>query len=197
MRKYAFVHSKAVNFMSNNLKKHTQMNTLKSLAILGIIVFLSSCGGGSSSTESAEAPKEEAQPAAEVVAVSDSISLEIEANDQMQFNKEELKVTAGQVVTLTLKHTGKMPKEAMGHNWVLLASGADVATFGTSAVSAASSGYVPQDKLDQVIAYTKVIGGGEEVSITFEAPKAGYYKFLCSFPGHWGVMQGDFVVSPK
>ena len=173
------------------------MNTLKSLAILGVVAFMSACGGGGNSTQSTEAPKEEAKPAEEVVAVSDSISLEIEANDQMQFNKEELKVTEGQVVTLTLKHVGKMPKEAMGHNWVLLASGADVATFGTSAVAAAASGYVPQDKLDQGIAYTKVIGGGEEVSITFEAPKAGYYKFLCSFPGHWGVMQGDFVVAPK
>ncbi|MBR10355.1 MAG: azurin [Rickettsiales bacterium] len=172
------------------------MNTLKSLAILGTIAFLSACGGGGSSTESTEAPKEEAK-AAETVVVSDSISLEIEANDQMQFNKEELKVTEGQVVTLTLKHTGKMPKEAMGHNWVLLASGTEVSTFGTAAVSAPDNGYIPQDMADKVIASTKVIGGGEEVTITFEAPKAGYYKFLCSFPGHWGVMQGDFVVSPK
>lgn len=172
------------------------MNTLKSLAILGVASIMVACGGGGN-TQSSEAPKEEAKPAAEVVAVSDSIVLEIEANDQMQFNKEELKVTEGQIVTLTLKHTGKMPKEAMGHNWVLLAKGTEVATFGTAAVSAPNDGYVPQDKLDQVIAYTKVVGGGEEVSITFEAPSAGYYKFLCSFPGHWGVMQGDFVVAPK
>ena len=90
-----------------------------------------------------------------------------------------------------------MPKESMGHNWVLLTTGTDLAVFGTSAVSAPDNNYIPKDMEDKVIANTKVIGGGEEVSITFEAPKAGYYKYLCSFPGHWGVMQGSFVVSPK
>ena len=172
------------------------MNKLRIIALLILGATLYACGGGGTST-SQETPEESSDPVTEKEVVADSISLMIEGNDQMQFSKEELKVTEGQVVTLTLKHTGKMPKESMGHNWVLLTTGTDLAVFGTSAVSAPDNNYIPKDMEDKVIANTKVIGGGEEVSITFDAPKAGYYKFLCSFPGHWGVMQGSFVVSPK
>ncbi|WP_421871192.1 azurin [Marinoscillum sp.] len=169
------------------------------LAVFSLLVAgLYACGGGSGQSESkTEEPKTSTDPVAEANTVADSISLTIEGNDQMQYNKSELKVTEGQVVTLTLKHVGKMPKESMGHNWVLLTTGTDVAVFGTSAVSAPDNGYIPTDMEDKVIANTKVIGGGEEVTITFDAPKAGYYKYICSFPGHWGVMQGSFVVAPK
>lgn len=162
-----------------------------------LIISLLACGGGSQkeSMSDSEGTQTEALPSSEVV--SDSIALIIEANDNMQFSKDELKVTEGQIVSLTLKHVGQMPKEAMGHNWVLLNSGADVATFGTAAVAARDTDYIPADKNDQVITHTKVIGGGEQVTIVFETPKAGYYKFLCSFPGHWGVMQGTFTVLPK
>lgn len=166
--------------------------TMISLTILGAILF--ACGGGS---EKKEAPAEQVKEAPVEAVVADSIALVIEGNDQMQFSTDELKVTEGQVVTLTLKHTGKMAKESMGHNWVLLKTGTDVAVFGTAAVTAPDNGYIPQDKADQVIANTEVVGGGEETSVTFTAPKAGYYKFICSFPGHWGVMQGSFVVQPR
>jgi len=160
--------------------------------------LLFACGGGSQKqgTETKEAPAAEAEAsAAEVVA--DSISLEIEGNDQMQYNTDELKVTEGQVVTLTLKHVGQMPKEAMGHNWVLLKQGTEIAAFGNAAVAARETNYIPQDMVDKVIANTIVVGGGEQASVTFEAPKAGYYKFICSFPGHYSVMQGTFVVQPR
>ena len=46
---------------------------------------------------------------------------------------------------------------------------------------------------ERVIAHTKIIGGGEESSVTFPVAKlaAGTnYKFFCSFPGHAGVMNG-------
>lgn len=164
-----------------------------------LMVALLACGGGSQKESTGEETTEAAETGMPEgsEAVSDSIALTIEANDNMQYNKEELKVTEGQVVTLTLKHVGQMPKEAMGHNWVLLASGTDVAAFGTAAVAARDTEYIPADKKDQVIAHTPVVGGGEQAAITFDAPKAGYYKFLCSFPGHWGVMQGTFVVTPR
>lgn len=168
-----------------------------SMAILFAASLLYSCGGGSD--KKAESTEGEASEVAEAVeaTVPDSVALEISANDNMQFSTDELKVYEGQVVTLTLKHTGKMAKEAMGHNWVLLAKGADIANFGAAAVSAPDSDYIPQNMLESVLAYTSVIGGGEEVSITFSAPKAGYYKYICSFPGHWGVMQGSFTVQPR
>ena len=46
--------------------------------------------------------------------------LSIAAGDNMQFSKSEMSVSAScEIVTVTLVHTGKLPKVGMGHNWVL------------------------------------------------------------------------------
>ncbi len=45
---------------------------------------------------------------------------EIEGNDAMQFNKSSIDVPQScKKFTVKLKHPGKLPKTAMGHNWVL------------------------------------------------------------------------------
>ncbi|MBA4004953.1 MAG: azurin, partial [Delftia sp.] len=47
-------------------------------------------------------------------------AVEIEGNDAMQFNKPTISVPAScKQFTVKLKHVGKLPKTAMGHNWVL------------------------------------------------------------------------------
>lgn len=117
----------------------------------------------------------------------------IESNDRMQFDIKEIKVKAGETIKLTLKHVGKMPVQAMGHNWVLLKSGIKVNEFAMEAAKARDNDYIPKETKD-VIVYTELLGGGEEDTITFEAPEKGTYMFLCSFPGHFGLMQGTFVV---
>ena len=124
------------------------------------------------------------------------VALEIGGNDAMQFDKTSLEVPAGSTVRLTLWHTGKMSAELMGHNWVLLAQGADVTAFATAAIDAKDSDFIPADMADMVLAHTGVLGGGESQTIEFAAPPAGTYTFLCSFPGHFGMMQGQLVVTP-
>ncbi len=123
--------------------------------------------------------------------------LTIEGNDAMQFNKQTLAVAADCTeVKLTLSHPGKLPKAAMGHNWVLTETSAfqAVATAGMSA--GLPNDYVPKDD-KRVIAHTKVIGGGEPpTSVTFPTSalkKGGDYTFFCSFPGHWSVMKGKLT----
>lgn len=122
--------------------------------------------------------------------------LSIEGNDAMQFNKPTLAVAADCTeVTLTLKHTGKLPVATMGHNWVLTETSAfqPVATAGMGA--GLPNNYVPKDDA-RVIAHTKVIGGGETTSVTFpvsKLKKGGDYTFFCSFPGHWTVMKGKLT----
>ncbi len=116
----------------------------------------------------------------------------IEANDAMQYNTKKIVVKAGQTVKLTLKNVGKMAKSAMGHNFVLLKKGTDMAKFATDAMKAKATDYIPAG--DLIIVHTKLLGGGEEDTITFEAPEKGEYDFLCSFPGHYAMMKGKFVV---
>ncbi len=126
--------------------------------------------------------------------------IEISGNDQMQFSTKALEATAGDTVTLTLTHTGKLPKVAMGHNWVLLHKDVKLPEFAMKAMKAADTDYVPTDEATkkEVITHTKLLGGGETDTITFTAPEeAGDYPFLCTFPGHFAVMQGIFTVKAK
>ncbi len=118
----------------------------------------------------------------------------VEANDRMQFDTKEISVKAGEKITLTLKHVGKLPKQAMGHNWVLLKEGVVVKDFAMEAMKAKENDYLPKDSKDIIVA-TELLGGGETDTITFEAPAKGTYTFICTFPGHYGIMQGTFVVS--
>ncbi|ODS84474.1 MAG: azurin [Cytophagaceae bacterium SCN 52-12] len=122
------------------------------------------------------------------------VELILESTDAMQFTKKELKVKAGQTVKLTLKHTGKLAKAAMGHNFVLLAQGTDVAAFGQKAAQARDTEYIPKSEQSKIIAHTKLIGGGESATVEFKAPKKGTYTYICSFPGHYALMQGKFIV---
>ncbi len=154
------------------------MNTRFKIMIAFLAVAALGCG------KKEEAPKADAN-----VAV-----IEITSNDQMQFNLKTIEVKAGQKVRLTLKHTGQMPKQVMGHNVVILKPGVDLAEFAGKAAKAADNDYIPADEADNIIAHTAIIGGGETTTIEFTAPAAGTYKFICSFPGHFMTMQGDFIV---
>ena len=126
--------------------------------------------------------------------------IEITGNDQMQFNTKAIEVTAGEKVALTFKHIGVLPKTAMGHNVVILKAGTQVPTFANKAMSAAATEYIPQDEESKkmIVTHTKLLGGGESQTITFTAPaEAGAYPYICTFPGHFALMQGVMTVKAK
>tara|TARA_B100000427_G_scaffold101636_1_gene83825 strand:- start:1023 stop:1430 length:408 start_codon:yes stop_codon:yes gene_type:complete len=130
--------------------------------------------------------------AKEQISLEKEIKIILNSDDLMRFDKNMLLVQSGQKITLTLNHTGKMDKLIMGHNFVLLKKDVDVAAFAEKAVLAKNNEYIPEG--EEVIVYTKLLGGGESDTITFDAPEKGYYTFLCTFPGHWGLMKGKLVV---
>ncbi|HEX7128883.1 MAG TPA: azurin [Rhodanobacteraceae bacterium] len=122
----------------------------------------------------------------------------VEANDAMQFNVSSVTVPKTcKSFTVTLKHTGKLPRNVMGHDWVLT-SAADQAGVEADGIKAGlDKDYVkPGDA--RVIAHTKVIGGGESASVSFKpsALKPGTdYVFFCSFPGHAAIMHGTVTLA--
>ena len=118
--------------------------------------------------------------------------LVLNSNDQMLFDKSVLKANAGVEVSLLLNHTGKIGKEFMGHNFVLLKNDVDVDDFAQAAMLAKENEYIPYG--DDTIAYTSMIGGGESDQISFTVDEPGTYVFLCTFPGHYQIMRGEFIV---
>ncbi|NMG34277.1 azurin [Azoarcus sp. TTM-91] len=117
----------------------------------------------------------------------------VEGNDAMQFNVKEITVDKScKKFTVHLKHTGKLAKAAMGHNLVI-AKTADLQGIATDGAAAGPAKDYVKDGDARVIAHTKLIGGGESDSVSFDvsALKAGEsYSYFCSFPGHWAIMKG-------
>ena len=127
------------------------------------------------------------------------VEVTIEGNDSLKFDKEAFTVKEGQTVALTFKNVGKLPKVAMGHNLIVLKAGTVVPTFAMACIPNAQTTGLPNEEehKKQVIAASKVLGPDESETITFTAPAAGEYPYLCSFPGHFGVMKGVMKVEAK
>lgn len=162
-------------------------------------VFMAACGGNQTTNESAETAEtttEQAAPAVNIpgledVAVSNEILLE--GNDLMQFSETLFRVKAGEPVKLNFKNVGEMPKESMGHNVVILQPGTDIPTFGGEAIKAVDTEYIPVTFASSIVAHTKLLGPGETDAIEFTLDEKGVFPFVCSFPGHYGMMQGKIV----
>lgn len=169
------------------------------------IALVSACGGGDKPAPAPEPAKPAAEPAkpepapaptpppaADVTAKPDAEGVvRMTGDDQMKYNANRIEVE-GTKVKLELKHVGTMPKAAMGHNLVVLTPGTDPMTWAQGAAGAVKSDYIPDDK-SKIVAHTKLLGGGESDTIEFELPGPGEYPFLCSFPGHVGLMKGVLV----
>ena len=117
----------------------------------------------------------------------------ITSDDYMKFDTRKITVKSGKIVKLTLKHIGQLDVQVMGHNFVLLKKKVDLIEFANKAATARDNQYIPVGS-DEVIVYTDMIGGGQETAIEFLPPEPGVYDFICSFPGHYAMMKGKFIV---
>jgi azurin len=121
----------------------------------------------------------------------------IEGNDMLQFNLKTIEVPASCTkFTVTLEHVGKLPKTSMGHNWVLTTAADEAAVVKDGMAAGLDKDYLkPGDP--RILAHTKLIGGGESDSVSFDVGKLGAgddYAFFCSFPGHAALMKGTLSV---
>ncbi len=119
----------------------------------------------------------------------------IEATDAMSYNTKVITATGCSEVKITLKHAGKLPKAAMGHNLVVAAEADMKAIVAAAAKSSFAKDYSPGT--EHVIAATKLLGSGESATITISTSKfkkGTKYKFFCTFPGHSSIMVGDVVL---
>lgn len=131
-------------------------------------------------------------------ALADDCATTIDGNDAMQFDKKTISVPAScKTFTVTLTHSGSMPKQTMGHNWVL----SKTADYQALAMAGAQAGldndYLPQGDA-RALAHTAIIGSGEQTKVSVDMSKlqkGGDYTFFCSFPGHFALMNGKFVVN--
>jgi azurin len=120
----------------------------------------------------------------------------ITASDMLKFSVTQIEVQRGQTIHIQLKNVGTMPKDIMGHNWILLKAGSDATAYATAALSAKGEGYQPKSLADQVLASIPLLGPKQTGEVTFVAPDTpGSYPYLCTFPGHFQAgMRGELIV---
>ena len=120
-------------------------------------------------------------------------AIKIEAGKNLTFATRSITVRAGEPLKFTFANPDVVP-----HNWALINPGSleRVGALVNKIVSdpdAVARNYIP--KSEDVLFYCDVVPPHEEFSIYFQAPaKPGRYPFLCSFPGHWMVMNGQMTV---
>jgi azurin len=173
----------------------------KIIVALGLL-FLVSCGKdqqpntpqSTSKETKLETTKNKTEDKTNVVLDAKGVAnVTITSNDGMRFDVRKINVSSGQKVRVTLTHTGKLDKRIMGHNVVFLTNGVKPSAFAVKAAAARDNDYIPKGTTE-VIAHTKMIGGGETTVIEFIAPEAGTYNYICSFPGHYAMMKGKLIV---
>ena len=129
--------------------------------------------------------------------LAESCEQTIESNDMLQFNLKEMAISSNcSEVTITLKHTGQLPVNIMGHNWVLTETNDFMAVALAGGAAGPAANYLPEGD-SRVIAASSMIGGGETTSVTFSTislDASGDYTFFCSFPGHYAIMKGSFKI---
>lgn len=117
----------------------------------------------------------------------------IETGTNLTFATRSFKVKVGEPLALTLSNPDVVP-----HNWALVKPGTlqrvgQLANKLISDPEAAIRQYIPQT--EDVLAYTDVVLPRAKFTIYIRAPKQpGRYPYLCTFPGHWLVMNGEMIV---
>jgi azurin len=152
-----------------------------------------------SAPAAAPAPANATTPAAAATAaapVAAPLTVDINLTDMMSFSVTKIEAHPGQTLTVRLKNNGTLPKEIMGHNWILLKADADWKAYAMAAAGAKDENFQPKALAGQVIASIPMIGAKESGQVTFTCPTApGNYTYLCSCYGHsMAGMKGTLIV---
>jgi azurin len=114
--------------------------------------------------------------------------------DVMKYDRAELTVEAGRRTRLVFKNT-----DHMQHNALVLRPGTTdkvgaLADGMLTDSSALAKSYVPSTP--DVLFHAPLVNPGESFTVDFVAPKEpGRYPIVCTFPGHWRIMQSTLIVT--
>ena len=121
--------------------------------------------------------------------IPDAKEITISAAKNLMFDQQQISVKPKQVVRLTFKNPDAVP-----HNWALVQQGSleEIGMLCNQLITdpeAVANQYIPESK--KILAFTDIVEPFSEHTIYFRAPEQpGRYPYLCTFPGHWMVMNG-------
>lgn len=119
--------------------------------------------------------------------------IQVDAITGLQYEQKEIRAKVGEALSIAFRNNDSIP-----HNWVLADIGAlesvgNAANLMLTDPDAAKKHHVPDT--DQVLHYTPMLNHSRSYTLNITAPeKPGRYPYLCTYPGHWAVMNGVLVV---
>ena len=111
----------------------------------------------------------------------------------LSYETRILRARTGEWLELVLENPDVVP-----HNWALVKPGTlervgELANRLVADPEAVARHYIPET--DDVLVFTDIVAPKKSFTIYFRTPEvAGRYPYLCTFPGHWRVMNGEMVV---
>jgi uncharacterized protein len=135
-----------------------------------------------------------AAPVAKAAPKIDQVITISTVKDIMKYDKTEITVKAGTTIQIVLNNV-----DFMQHNLVLIKPNT-LKKLGAAAdelardPNGAKMQYVP--KMPEVLQATPLVNPGQKFTLTFKVPDvAGDYPYVCTFPGHWSMMNGIMKVT--
>jgi azurin len=133
------------------------------------------------------------QPQASVSADGTTVIKLSAIKNEMKYDLKTFTVEAGKPVEIIFTNP-----DFMQHNLVIGQIGSlekigEAANKLAADPKGAEKNYVPE--VPEVLFYTKLVNPQQTVSLKFTAPaKVGDYPYICTFPGHWSIMNGIMKV---
>ncbi len=123
------------------------------------------------------------------------IILKPDVANPLAYDKKAFTVKAGSKIKITLENKSAVPQP---HNLLIIKPGTlmKVGALANAMLTdpqAMAKDFIPESP--DILHHTKLIQPGQTGSLEITAPsEAGDYPYLCTFPGHWMLMQGVMKV---
>ena len=130
-------------------------------------------------------------------AFAEDCKIDVSGSDMMKFDTSEINIDNNcEKFIINLKHSGKVPVNAMGHNIVILESSNLQKVISKINMShGIEKGFMPE--MEEVLFKSKMIGGGEQTTLELDTSvftSGNEYIYICSFPGHFALMKGKLNI---
>ncbi|MCB1122353.1 MAG: hypothetical protein KJT03_12445, partial [Verrucomicrobiae bacterium] len=118
----------------------------------------------------------------------------------LSFSVTEIRMKAGERLVIRFNNASEMT-----HNVVIVKSEEDIYPVGIAALSAQSDGFIPStlnpkayfsQEQDRILAATNLAYPGDTVMLEFIPTEPGSYPYICTYSGHFTMMQGRIIVEP-
>lgn len=159
--------------------------------ILATVLSIVACGPSNKDSGFDNEPSND-KPARAELPLDESDTITVVAQGatmaEMKYDTKTIRVPANKEITIAL--VNQSTDATMPHNIVFIQKGT-ANDVGQAGMQHKDNGYINPNE-ENVIAHSAVAPMGETVYLTFTTPKSGDYEFICSYPGHWGLMKGKF-----